>query len=56
MTTSVALEVLTYDGLRLHVGPTADDELERLGAEPGRRGEIYRRLRELRDTYADEIR
>ncbi|HET7645533.1 MAG TPA: FAD-binding and (Fe-S)-binding domain-containing protein [Candidatus Limnocylindria bacterium] len=51
-----SLEVLTYDGLRLHVGPTGDDELERICAEPGRRGDIYRSLRQLRDTYADEIR
>jgi FAD/FMN-containing dehydrogenase/Fe-S oxidoreductase len=51
-----ALEVLTYDGLRLRVGPTSDAELERIAAEGGRRGEIYQRLRGLRDKYADLIR
>ncbi len=50
------LEVLTYDGQRLRVGPTDEDELERLVAEDGRRGDLYRRMRELRDRYADEIR
>jgi FAD/FMN-containing dehydrogenase/Fe-S oxidoreductase len=50
------LEVVTYDGLRLRVGPTSDDELDRIVAEGGRRGEVYRRLRELRDRYADLIR
>ena len=52
----LSLEVLTYDGLRLHVGPTSDEELATIIAAGGRRGDIYRRLRDLRDTYADEIR
>jgi FAD/FMN-containing dehydrogenase/Fe-S oxidoreductase len=51
-----SLEVLTYDGLRLHVGATSDEELERIVAEGGRRGEIYGALRGLRDRYADLIR
>ncbi|HEX9236621.1 MAG TPA: FAD-linked oxidase C-terminal domain-containing protein, partial [Actinomycetota bacterium] len=50
------MDVLTYDGLRLTVGPTGDDELARIIAEGGRRGEIYRRLRDFRDRYADLIR
>ncbi|MCT7376277.1 FAD-binding and (Fe-S)-binding domain-containing protein [Chelativorans salis] len=50
------LEVLTYDGLRLKVGPTPEDELERIIREGGRRGEIYGRLKALRDKYADLIR
>ncbi|MCB9536039.1 MAG: FAD-binding oxidoreductase [Myxococcales bacterium] len=52
----VALDVLTYDGLQLRVGPTPEDELERLCGLPGRRGELYRALRDVRDTYADTIR
>ncbi|HEX3244635.1 MAG TPA: FAD-binding and (Fe-S)-binding domain-containing protein [Chloroflexota bacterium] len=51
-----ALDVLTYDGLRLHVGRTERDELHRIIAEGGRRGEIYARLVALRDRYADLIR
>src|SRR6266545_1408142 len=50
------LEVLTYDGLRLRVGPAGDEELARIIRSGGRRGEIYRRLRDLRDRYADLIR
>jgi FAD/FMN-containing dehydrogenase/Fe-S oxidoreductase len=51
-----SLEVLTYDGLRLSVGATSDDELERIVSGGGRRGEIYAGLRDLRDRYADLIR
>jgi len=50
------LEILTYDGQRLHVGATSEAELARIVGEGGRRGEIYRLLRDLRDRYADEIR
>jgi FAD/FMN-containing dehydrogenase/Fe-S oxidoreductase len=51
-----ALEVLTYDGLRLRVGATNEEELARIVCAGGRRGEIYRRLRDLRDRYAGLIR
>lgn len=50
------LEILTYDGLRMRVGKTTDDELEKIISEGGRRGEIYARLKALRDKYADLIR
>jgi FAD/FMN-containing dehydrogenase/Fe-S oxidoreductase len=50
------LEVLTYDGLRMWVGATPDDELREIVAAGGRRGQIYDALRELRDTYEEEIR
>jgi FAD/FMN-containing dehydrogenase len=50
------LEVLTYDGLRLRVGPTSEQELERIIAAGGRRGEIYARLRDLRDRYGELVR
>lgn len=51
-----ALDVLTYDGWRLRVGRTEDDELERIIRAAGRRGEIYLRLKNLRDNYAELIR
>ncbi|KVL86479.1 dimethylmenaquinone methyltransferase [Burkholderia stagnalis] len=51
-----ALEILTYDGARFWVGPTPEPELDAIIAAGGRRGEIYRRLRDLRDRYADRIR
>jgi FAD/FMN-containing dehydrogenase/Fe-S oxidoreductase len=50
------LEVLTYDGCRMRVGPTGDEELQRIIAAGGRRGQIYRDLRDLRDRYGDLIR
>lgn len=51
-----ALEVLTYDGLRLTVGPTSEEELRARIAAGGREADIYRRLAGLRDRYADLIR
>src|SRR5579884_1559479 len=50
------LEVLLYDGTRLRVGPTSPEELERLIQAGGRQGEIYARLKALRDKYAALIR
>ena len=50
------LEILTYDGLRMRVGATSDEELERIIQAGGRRGEIYRALKDLRDKYADLVR
>ncbi len=50
------LDVLLYDGTRIRVGATEDDELERVIAAGGRRGEIYARLRELRDSCAERVR
>ena len=50
------LEVLTYDGTRLTVGPTSEEELERIIEAGGRRGDIYRVLKQIRDEYAGRIR
>jgi FAD/FMN-containing dehydrogenase len=50
------LEVLTYDGARFRVGETSPDELERIIRAGGRQGEIYARMKALRDRYADVIR
>jgi FAD/FMN-containing dehydrogenase/Fe-S oxidoreductase len=50
------LEILTYDGLRLRVGATPEAEIDRIVRSGGRRGEIYRSLRELRNRYAGLIR
>ncbi|HVA26615.1 MAG TPA: FAD-binding and (Fe-S)-binding domain-containing protein [Candidatus Baltobacteraceae bacterium] len=50
------LEIVTYDGLRMRVGRTSDEELERIVAAGGRKGEIYQQLKDLRDKYADKIR
>ncbi|HJL17603.1 MAG TPA: FAD-binding and (Fe-S)-binding domain-containing protein [Sandaracinaceae bacterium LLY-WYZ-13_1] len=50
------LDVLTWDGVRMRVGATSDAEYERIQREGGRKAEIYRDLRVLRDRYADRIR
>jgi FAD/FMN-containing dehydrogenase/Fe-S oxidoreductase len=50
------LDILTYDGERMRVGPTSDAEFEQIVRAGGRRAEIYSRLRALRDQYADLIR
>ncbi|WP_232078479.1 FAD-binding and (Fe-S)-binding domain-containing protein [Mycobacterium paraseoulense] len=50
------LEVLTYDGLRMWVGPTGDDALAGILDGGGRRAEIYRGLKSLADRYGDDVR
>jgi FAD/FMN-containing dehydrogenase/Fe-S oxidoreductase len=52
----ISMDVLTYDGLRLTVGPTSDAELDSIISSGGRRGEIYAGLRSIRDRYAPLIR
>ena len=51
-----SLEILTYDGVRLRVGPTEPHELDLLCERQDRVGQIYRDLRALRDRYARLIR
>jgi FAD/FMN-containing dehydrogenase/Fe-S oxidoreductase len=51
-----SLDILLYDGTRLTVGATSDEELRAIVAAGGRRGEIYSRLARLRNQYADLIR
>jgi len=46
------LEVLTYDGLRMWVGPTSEEEYAAIQAEGGRRAEIYRGLRAIASDHA----
>ena len=50
------LDVLLYDGTRLTVGATSDQELERIIAAGGRQGQIYAALKDLRDRVADRVR
>lgn len=50
------LEVLLYDGTTMRVGPTSEEEFERIQGEGGRKAEIYLALRNLRDRYAVLIR
>jgi FAD/FMN-containing dehydrogenase len=51
-----SLDILTYDGTRMTVGPTDAADLRRILDGRDRRAEIYRRLLDLRDTHADTIR
>ena len=51
-----ALEIFTYDGLRLRVGKTGEEELESIVRGDGPRAEIYKKLKMLRDKYARLIR
>src|SRR4051794_12413482 len=52
-----SLDVLLYDGTRLTVpSRMSDAELEAAIARGGRPGEVYARLRDLRDRYARLIR
>jgi FAD/FMN-containing dehydrogenase/Fe-S oxidoreductase len=52
-----SLDVLLYDGTRLTLpSAVSDEELEQKIAAGGREGQIYSRLRDLRDRYAELIR
>jgi len=51
-----SMEVVTYSGLRLNVGYTSREELEEIINEGGERGEIYSKLKEICETYGDQIR
>jgi FAD/FMN-containing dehydrogenase/Fe-S oxidoreductase len=52
-----ALEVILYDGTELSLtGSMADAELVAAIARGGREGELYSRLRELRDQTTDSVR
>src|SRR5215211_9542876 len=50
------LDVVLHDGARMTVGETTGEEFDRIVAEGGRKGEIYAKLKELRDRYANLIR
>lgn len=51
-----ALDILTYDGERMTVGPTGERELADILAGEGRRADIYRRMKALADAHGDDIR
>jgi FAD/FMN-containing dehydrogenase/Fe-S oxidoreductase len=50
------LRVVLYDGTQLTVGPTSEGELNSIIARGGRGGEIYAKLRVIRDQYGPLIR
>ena len=51
-----ALDILTYDGVRMQVGATSPEELEHIIREGGRRGEIYSKLKTIAATYGELVR
>jgi FAD/FMN-containing dehydrogenase len=52
----IELDVITYDGLRMTVGPTSPQEYRRILRNGGRRAEIYRALKDLATRYEPLIR
>ena len=50
------LEILTYRGHRMTVGPVSEAELESIIRKGGPRGEIYAKLRDIRNRYGALIR
>jgi FAD/FMN-containing dehydrogenase/Fe-S oxidoreductase len=53
---TVSMTVLTYDGIKMTVGPTSDLEFAAIVAEGGRKADIYRSLKALVEKYAFQIR
>ena len=51
-----SITIVTYDGVKMKLGATSDEELEKIINEGGRRGEIYKKLKEFRNKYEDLIR
>jgi FAD/FMN-containing dehydrogenase/Fe-S oxidoreductase len=52
----IEMDVLLYDGTRMTVGNMNAKELERAIAAGGRTGEIYEKLKALRDRYAGLVK
>ncbi len=51
----IELDILTYDGTRMTVGATSEQELQNVILQGGRKGEIYQKLQELQDRYGTLI-
>ncbi len=50
------VEVLLHDGMRMRVGSTTPAQLEDIIRRGGREGEIYAKLKQIRDTYGARVR
>ncbi|MGH9103637.1 MAG: FAD-binding oxidoreductase, partial [Acidimicrobiales bacterium] len=50
------LEILLYDGTRMVVGPTSDEELAAIIDAGGRKADIYAGLKRIADRYGQQIR
>src|SRR5205823_9767715 len=52
----IELDVVTYDGTRMTVGPTSDEQYQQIVGGGSRQAEIYRALAGLATTYEPLIR
>ena len=52
----IELDVLTYDGLRMRVGETTQDQFDLITRTRGPRADIYRGLKSIIDRYGESIR
>ena len=50
------LDILLYDGTRMKVGPTKEEDFRSIVSQGGRRAAIYQGLREIGENYATLIR
>ena len=50
------LDIVLYDGTRMTVGRTSNEQIESLIRAGGRQGEIYAGLARIRDRYSDLVR
>ena len=50
------MTIVTYDGIEMEVGPTTEEEYERILNEGGRKADIYRKMKALVDKYGKLIR
>ncbi|MGN6617494.1 MAG: FAD-binding and (Fe-S)-binding domain-containing protein [Ilyomonas sp.] len=51
-----SLTIVTYDGIKMKIGPTSDEEYNKIIQEGGRKAEIYQKMKVFVDKYADKIR
>jgi Fe-S oxidoreductase/FAD/FMN-containing dehydrogenase len=51
-----ALDVLTYDGVRMRLGASSAADVQNAVAQGGRRGEIFSGLQAIRDRYGELVR
>jgi FAD/FMN-containing dehydrogenase/Fe-S oxidoreductase len=50
------LKILLYDGTRMTVGAATASEVEAIVAAGGRRGDVYRQLRQIQEQYGEQVR
>jgi FAD/FMN-containing dehydrogenase/Fe-S oxidoreductase len=50
------MDVVTYDGLRMRVGPTSEEDFRRIIADGGPQSKLYLKMKEIADTFGGAIR